>query len=71
MADEWRQTDDKIKDGMRKRLEGEGRGEERRGHCLFIMAQDGLQLLGSNRGGLMETPLPALCSMPPESRLGV
>lgn len=50
MADGWRQTDDKIKDRMRKRLEGEGgRGEgeeEERGHCLFIMAQDGLQLLG-------------------------
>lgn len=33
MADGWRQTDDKIKDRMRKRLEGEGRGEER---ALFV-----------------------------------
>lgn len=64
-----RQTDDKIKDRrMRGHLEGEGRGNA--GHCLFIMAHERLQLLGSNREGLMETPLPALCCRPHESGLG-
>lgn len=56
MADGWRQTDDKIKDRMRKRGEGEEQG---RGHCLFIMAQDGLQLPGGSRGGSSIDPAPS------------